>query len=123
MSSLSVTGVRKSFTDTVAVDDPQFRAEIVYDPFHVCQLASRAVDDVRRAEWNEHGKSKTPGGRWLCCATSCTPFPSSSRCASLTRSFHRDSWRPSSGPRSRPCSANRSTRGLEFFSAAWCASG
>lgn len=37
----------------------------MFDPFHVCQLASRAVDDVRRADWNEHGKSKTKGGRWI----------------------------------------------------------
>jgi len=31
----------------------------------VCQLASRAVDDIRRADWNEHGKSKTQNGRWI----------------------------------------------------------
>ena len=49
----------------VAEADERFRPEVVFDPFHVCQLASRAVDDVRRAEWNEHGKSKTPGGRWI----------------------------------------------------------
>jgi transposase len=40
-------------------------AQVVFDPFHVCQLASRAVDDVRRAEWNEHDKSKTKAGRWI----------------------------------------------------------
>ena len=40
-------------------------AEICFDPFHVIQLAGRAVDDVRRAEWNTHGKSKTPDGRWV----------------------------------------------------------
>ncbi|MDQ3631481.1 MAG: ISL3 family transposase [Actinomycetota bacterium] len=40
-------------------------AEVCIDPFHVCQLASRAVDDVRRAEWNAQGKSKTMGGRWV----------------------------------------------------------
>jgi transposase len=28
-------------------------------------LAGRAVDDVRRAEWNAKGKSRTPEGRWL----------------------------------------------------------
>lgn len=41
------------------------QARICFDPFHVCQLASRAVDEVRRAEWNERGKSKTKGGRWV----------------------------------------------------------
>ena len=51
----------KAVTDT----DERFMPEVVFDPFHVCQLASRAIDDVRRAEWNEHGKSKTPGGRWI----------------------------------------------------------
>src|SRR5215217_1802125 len=53
----------------------------------------------------------TRGGHWLCCAMSCTPFPSSTRCALSMRSFHRDSWRPFSGPRSRPCSETHSTLG------------
>jgi transposase len=49
----------------VAEADERFRPQVVFDPFHVCQLARRAVDDVRRAEWNEHGKSKTRSGRWI----------------------------------------------------------
>ena len=40
-------------------------AQIAFDPFHVVALAGRAVDDVRRAEWNAKGKSRTPEGRWL----------------------------------------------------------
>jgi transposase len=40
-------------------------AEVCFDPFHVVALAGRAVDDVRRAEWREHGKSKTSGGKWV----------------------------------------------------------
>jgi len=40
-------------------------AEVCFDPFHVCQLASKAVDKVRRAEWNAQGKSKSKGGRWV----------------------------------------------------------
>jgi len=40
-------------------------AQVCFDPFHVCQLAGRAVDDVRRAEWNTQGKSKTGHGRWV----------------------------------------------------------
>lgn len=45
--------------------DPGFRPEICFDPFHVVQLAQRAVDDVRRAEWNAAGKSKSGHGRWV----------------------------------------------------------
>ena len=40
-------------------------ARVCFDPFHVVKLASEAVDQVRRAEWNAQGKSKTKGGRWV----------------------------------------------------------
>ena len=40
-------------------------AEICFDPFHVCRLASRATDQVRRDEWNAHERSHTATGRWL----------------------------------------------------------
>jgi transposase len=40
-------------------------AEVCFDPFHVVALAGRAVDDVRRAEWNAKGKSKSPPGKWV----------------------------------------------------------
>ncbi len=40
-------------------------AQVCFDPFHVVQLAGRAVDDVRRAEWNTAGKSRTGHGRWV----------------------------------------------------------
>lgn len=40
-------------------------AEICFDPFHVVALAGRAVDDVRRAEWNQAAKSKTSAGRFV----------------------------------------------------------
>jgi transposase len=40
-------------------------AEVCIDPFHVVALAGRAVDEVRRAEWRERGKSKTSGGKWV----------------------------------------------------------
>src|SRR5207244_11724889 len=40
-------------------------AAIDFDPFHVVALAGRAVDDVRRAEWNAKVKSRTPEGKWL----------------------------------------------------------
>jgi len=41
------------------------QAEVCFDPFHVVKLAGEAVDKVRRAEWNERGKSKSKGGRWV----------------------------------------------------------
>jgi len=40
-------------------------AEIAFDPFHVVRLAQRAVDQVRRDEWNAHERSHTPSGRWI----------------------------------------------------------
>ena len=40
-------------------------AEVCFDPFHVVQLAQRAVDDVRRREWNDVGKSNSGHGRWV----------------------------------------------------------
>jgi transposase len=38
-------------------------AEVAFDPFHVVKLAQRAVDQVRRDEWNAHERSHTPTGR------------------------------------------------------------
>jgi transposase len=63
--SIDMSAGYENAINAVAEQDPQFRPQVVFDPFHVCQLASRAVDDVRRAEWNQHGKSKTKGGRWI----------------------------------------------------------
>jgi transposase len=40
-------------------------AEICFDPFHVVRLAQRAVDQVRRDEWNAHERSHTPEGKWI----------------------------------------------------------
>jgi len=57
-------GYEKAIRDQQAAD-PGFEPEVCFDPFHVCQLAGRAVDDVRRAEWNTQGKSKTGHGRWV----------------------------------------------------------
>ena len=38
-------------------------AEVVFDPFHVCQLGANATDQVRRAEYNQHGRSGSDGVR------------------------------------------------------------
>ena len=48
-----------------AIRDAVPDAEICFDPFHVCRLASRATDQVRRDEWNAHDRSHTPAGKWV----------------------------------------------------------
>ncbi|MDP9277282.1 MAG: ISL3 family transposase [Actinomycetota bacterium] len=48
-----------------AIRDNAAQAEICFDPFHVVRLAQRAVDQVRRDEWNAHERSHTPKGRWI----------------------------------------------------------
>ena len=57
-------GYEKAIRERQAAD-PGFDPEVCFDPFHVVGLAQRAVDDVRRAEWNTQGKSKTGHGRWV----------------------------------------------------------
>jgi transposase len=48
-----------------AIRDNAPQAEVCFDPFHVVRLAQRAVDQVRRDEWNAHERSHTPKGRWI----------------------------------------------------------
>jgi transposase len=48
-----------------AIRDSVPHAEICFDPFHVVRLAQRAVDQVRRDEWNAHERSHTPTGKWI----------------------------------------------------------
>jgi transposase len=48
-----------------AIRDNLPDAEIAFDPFHVVRLGQRAVDQVRRDEWNAHERSHTPKGRWI----------------------------------------------------------
>jgi len=48
-----------------AIRDALPTAEICFDPFHVVRLAQRAVDQVRRDEWNAHDRSHTLTGRWI----------------------------------------------------------
>lgn len=40
-------------------------AAVCFDPFHVVHVGADATDQVRRDEWNEHGRSKTSAGRWV----------------------------------------------------------
>jgi len=48
-----------------AIRDSLPEAEVCFDPFHVVRLGQRAVDQVRRDEWNAHERSHTPKGRWI----------------------------------------------------------
>ena len=48
-----------------AISEAIPQAEIAFDPFHVVRLAQRAVDQVRRDEWNAHERSHTPTGKWI----------------------------------------------------------
>jgi transposase len=40
-------------------------AEVCFDPFHVVSLGGKAADQVRRAEYNQHGRSATGEGKWI----------------------------------------------------------
>ena len=40
-------------------------ARVAFDPFHVVQLGSKATDQVRRDEYNRHGRSSTGEGKWI----------------------------------------------------------
>jgi len=40
-------------------------AKVAFDPFHVVQLGGKAADQVRRDEYNRHGRSSTGEGRWI----------------------------------------------------------
>ena len=44
---------------------PKGRHRASGPPNHVCRLAARATDQVRRDEWNAHERSHTPTGRWV----------------------------------------------------------
>ncbi len=40
-------------------------AEVCFDPFHVVKLGGKAADQVRRDEYNHHGRSATGEGKWI----------------------------------------------------------
>ncbi|MCA1679281.1 MAG: ISL3 family transposase, partial [Actinobacteria bacterium] len=54
-------GYEKAIRDETGVPD----ARVCFDPFHVVALGSKAVDQVRRAEYNRHGRSRTERGVWV----------------------------------------------------------
>ena len=40
-------------------------AQVCFDPFHVVKLGSKAADQVRRDEYNRHGRSGSGEGKWI----------------------------------------------------------
>lgn len=40
-------------------------ARVCFDPFHVVQLGGKAADQVRRDEYNQHGRSGSGEGKWI----------------------------------------------------------
>jgi hypothetical protein len=52
-------GYEKAITEAVP------HAQVAFDPFHVVQLGGKAADQVRRAEYNRHGRSSPGEGKWI----------------------------------------------------------
>ena len=51
-----------------AIRDPDNgvpHAQVCFDPFHVVQLGGKAADQVRRDEYNRHGRSASDAGKWI----------------------------------------------------------
>jgi transposase len=40
-------------------------AQVAFDAFHVVQLGGKATDQVRRDEYNRHGRSSSGEGKWI----------------------------------------------------------
>jgi len=64
-TSIRLVSIDMSGSYQQAVRENIPNAEIAFDPFHVVRLAQRAVDQVRRDEWNAHERSRTPAGKWI----------------------------------------------------------
>ena len=63
--SIRAVSIDMSGSYAKAIRDNVPHAEICFDPFHVVRLGQRAVDQVRRDEWNAHDRSHTPKGKWI----------------------------------------------------------
>jgi transposase len=64
-SSIRAVSIDMSGGYEKAIRENAPHAEVCFDPFHVVRLAQRAVDQVRRDEWNAHERSHTPKGKWI----------------------------------------------------------
>ena len=63
--SIDMSAGYENAIKTAIAADEHFTPRIAFDPFHVVALGSRATDQVRRDEWNAHGRSSTPAGTWI----------------------------------------------------------
>jgi transposase len=64
-ASIKAVSIDMSAGYEKAIRDSVPNAEVCFDPFHVVQLGSRATDQVRRAEYNKHGRSGSDAGKWI----------------------------------------------------------
>ena len=64
-ASIKAVSIDMSAGYEKAVRDSISDAQVCFDPFHVVQLGSRATDQVRRAEYNNHGRSSSDSGKWI----------------------------------------------------------
>jgi transposase len=53
------------YEKAIRAEDGVPHAQVCFDPFHVVQLGGKAADQVRRAEYNKHGRSATGEGKWI----------------------------------------------------------
>jgi transposase len=54
-----------AYENAIRADQGIPHAQVVFDPFHMVQLGGKAVDQVRRDEYNQHGRSATGEGKWI----------------------------------------------------------
>ncbi|HZK74581.1 MAG TPA: ISL3 family transposase [Clostridia bacterium] len=64
-ASITAVSIDMSAGYEKAIRNAVPHAEVCFDPFHVVQLGSRATDQVRRAEYNKHGRSGSDQGKWI----------------------------------------------------------
>jgi transposase len=64
-ASIQAVSIDMSAGDEKAIRAAVPDARVAFDPFHVVQLGGKAADQVRRDEYNRHGRSSTGEGRWI----------------------------------------------------------
>jgi transposase len=64
-ASITAVSIDMSAGYEKAIHDAVPDAQVAFDPFHIVQLGSKATDQVRRDEYNRHGRSSTGEGKWI----------------------------------------------------------
>jgi transposase len=64
-ASITAVSIDMSAGDEQAIRHAVPDAQIAFDPFHVVQLGGKAAEQVRRDEYNRHGRSATGEGKWI----------------------------------------------------------